>query len=251
MLWHSLACWYDWHFVFIELSNMKRACVCMECRHGNTIGGVIIDAGKFDWANGNFPLFTEPSPAYHGLNFAKALGPIAFIIRCRVESMRDMGSCQHPMGAFLLIQGLETLSLRAERHCANALRLAEWLEASPLVKWVSYAGLKSHDYHERASKVLKNGFGSVLCFGLKGGKEEGARFIDSCQISSHLANVGDCRTLVIHPASTTHQQLSDSEQLDSGVTPDLIRVSVGIEHIDDIIEDFECALKSATSKPSR
>eukprot|EP01135_Chromosphaera_perkinsii_P009275 Nk52_evm27s1705 gene=Nk52_evmTU27s1705 len=214
--------------------------------HGNTIGGVIIDGGKFDWANGNFPLFTEPSPAYHGLNFAKTFGAIAFIIRCRVESMRDMGSCQHPMGTFLLLQGLETLSLRAERHCSNALALAQFLKNHNDVAWVSYPGLKEHEHHERAAKLMPRGCGSVLCFGLKGGREEGAKFIDACHLASHLANVGDSRTLVIHPSSTTHQQLSDQEQLETGVSPDLIRVSVGYEHIDDIKADFDQALKCAT-----
>ncbi|BAZ37045.1 O-acetylhomoserine/O-acetylserine sulfhydrylase [Calothrix sp. NIES-4101] len=218
--------------------------------HGTSIGGVIVDSGKFDWGNGKFPLFTEPSPSYHGLNFQEVFGVdsqfgnIAFIIRARVEGLRDIGATLSPFNAFLLLQGLETLSLRVERHASNALELARWLEQQPQVAWVNYPGLPNHPYHERAKKYLRNGFGGVLNFGIKGGLEAGRAFINQVKLASHLANVGDAKTLVIHPASTTHQQLSDSEQLSAGVTPDLVRVSVGIEHIDDIKEDFEQAFRA-------
>ncbi|KAJ1560434.1 Homocysteine synthase [Nowakowskiella sp. JEL0078] len=217
--------------------------------HGNTIGGIVIDGGKFPWNNGKFPQFTEPSPGYHGLRFWDVFGPegpfkanIAYGIRLRVEQLRDFGPAQNPFGSFLLIQGLETLSLRAQRHVDNALELAQWLKTRPEVAWVSYAGLEDHPSHKLAKQYLKHGFGGVLTFGVKGGLEAGKAFINNVQISSHLANVGDVRTLVIHSASTTHQQLSEEEQHASGVTSDLIRVSVGIEHIDDIKDDFEHAL---------
>lgn len=219
--------------------------------HGTTIGGVIVDGGTFPWDNGRFPSFTEPSPAYHGLNFWETFGPdgvlganVAFIIRARVEGLRDLGPAQNPFGSFLLLQGLETLSLRVDRSCQNALAVAKWLEEQPQVSWVSYPGLESHPYHERASKLLKNGFGAVLAFGVKGGVDAGRAFVDNVQLASHLANVGDAKTLVIHPASTTHQQLAAEEQLAAGVTPDLVRISVGIEHIDDIREDFAQALSN-------
>lgn len=220
--------------------------------HGTSIGGVIVDSGKFDWGNGKFPLFTEPSPGYHGLNFQEVFGKgsqfgnIAFIIRARVEGLRDLGAALSPFNAFLLLQGLETLSLRVERHINNALELAKWLEQQEQVAWVNYPGLPNHPYHERAKKYLRHGFGGVLNFGIKGGLEAGKAFISNVKLASHLANVGDAKTLVIHPASTTHQQLSDSEQISAGVTPDLVRVSVGIEHIDDIKEDFEQAFKKVT-----
>mgnify|MGYP000044194003 FL=1 len=216
--------------------------------HGTSIGGVIVDAGNFNWGNGNFPVFTEPSPAYHGLNFWETFGPdspfgnIAFAIRARVEALRDFGSAPSPFNSFLLLQGLETLSLRTERHCENALDLANWLREQDVVDWVNYTGLEDHPYHERAKKYLNEGkFGAVLTFGVKGGFDSARTFIENVEVASHLANVGDAKTLVIHPASTTHQQLSDEEQASSGVEPDLIRVSVGIEHIDDIKEDFEVA----------
>ncbi|MGC9503062.1 O-acetylhomoserine aminocarboxypropyltransferase/cysteine synthase family protein [Baaleninema sp.] len=215
--------------------------------HGTSIGGVIVDSGKFDWGNGKFPVFTEPSPGYHGLNFYETFGPngpfgnIAFIIRARVEGLRDLGPCLSPFNAFLLLQGLETLSLRVDRHTQNALALAQWLNEHPQVEWVSYPGLSDHPYHERAKKYLKHGFGCVLSFGIKGGMEAGRTFINNVKLASHLANVGDAKTLVIHPTSTTHQQLSEEEQKAAGITPEMVRVSVGLEHIDDIKADFEQA----------
>ncbi len=219
--------------------------------HGTTIGGVIVDGGTFPWDNGRFPTFTEPSPGYHGLNFWETFGPdgvvganVAFIIRARVEGLRDIGACQNPFGSFLLLQGLETLSLRVQRSCDNAHDLALWLQARDEVEWVSYPGLSDHPYHEAATKYLRNGYGAVLSFGVRGGKEAGQAFVNSVKLASHVANVGDAKTLVIHPSSTTHQQLSTTEQLASGVTDDLIRVSVGIEHIDDICADFAQALES-------
>ncbi len=223
--------------------------------HGTSIGGVIIDSGKFNWGNGNFPIFTEPSPGYHGLKFWEVFGSggtfgnIAFIIRARVEQLRDLGNCQSPFNSFLLLQGLETLSLRVERICENALKLAQWLKKQPLVSWVSYPGLPDHPYHANAKRYLRpNHFGGIIVFGIKGGVEAGKTFIDNLHLASLLANVGDAKTLVIHPASTTHQQLSEKEQIESGVTPDLVRVSVGIEHIDDIIEDFDIALSKVQTK---
>lgn len=219
--------------------------------HGTSIGGVIVDAGSFNWGNGKFPMFTEPAPGYHGLNFWETFGPegpfgnIAFIIRARVEGLRDMGPCSTPFNAFLFLQGLETLSLRVDRHCQNAMTLATWLQQHESVTWASYPGLADHPYHEQASKYLRGGFGSVLAFGIKGGAEAGAKFIDSVKLASHLANVGDAKTLVIHPATTTHQQLTSDEQRQSGVEEDLVRVSVGIEHVDDIKEDFEQAFSQA------
>lgn len=215
--------------------------------HGTSIGGVIVDSGKFDWGNGKFPVFTEPAPGYHGLNFQEVFGPqgswgnIAFIIRARVEGLRDLGPTLSPFNAFLLLQGLETLSLRVQRHVDNALELAQWLKQHPKVEWVNYLGLPEHPYHERAKKYLQHGFGGVLNFGIKGGLDAGRSFINQVKLASHLANVGDAKTLVIHPASTTHQQLTDTEQISAGVLPDLVRVSVGIEHIDDIKGDFEQA----------
>ena len=219
--------------------------------HGTSIGGVIIDGGNFNWGNGRYPLFSEPSPGYHGLNFWEVFGSdgpfgnIAFAIRARVEGLRDFGSSQSPFNSFLLIQGLETLSLRVERHNLNALKLAHYLQQHEDVDWVNFTGLESHPNHSRAKKYFtKDHFGSVLTFGVKGGYDSAKNFINNVKLASHLANVGDAKTLVIHPASTTHQQLTDTEQTASGVKPDLIRVSVGIEHIDDIIEDFELAFQS-------
>jgi O-acetylhomoserine (thiol)-lyase len=220
--------------------------------HGTSIGGVIVDSGKFDWGSGNFPIFTEPSPGYHNLNFwdvfgsKSQFGNIAFIIRARVEQLRDIGAALSPFNAFLFLQGLETLSLRAERHNENALKLAKYLSKHKQVEWVWYPGLENHPYHESAKKYLRQGqFGGVLSFGLKGGVTAGKKFVESTKLASLLANVGDAKTLVIHPASTTHQQLSDAEQRSSGVVPELVRVSTGIEHIDDILADFEQAITEA------
>jgi O-acetylhomoserine/O-acetylserine sulfhydrylase len=219
--------------------------------HGNTIGGIIIDSGNFPWNNGNFPEFTSPSPGYHGLNFWEAFGPdgalganVAFIIRARVEGLRDFGPAQNPFGSFLLLQGLETLSLRAQRHVENTLDLSNWLKKNNNVEWVNYPGLEEHDSHKFAKQYLTNGFGGVLSFGIKGGLKSGENFINKVKLASHLANVGDAKTLVIHPASTTHQQLNDAEKKSSGVSDDLIRVSVGLENIDDIKADFEQAFNN-------
>jgi O-acetylhomoserine (thiol)-lyase len=217
--------------------------------HGTTIGGVIVDGGNFNWGNGKFPQFTEPSEGYHGLKFWDVFGEgnplglpnIAFIIRARVEGLRDYGTSQSPFNSFLLLQGIETLSLRAQRHGDNALALAQWLEKHPAVEYVIYPGLESSPYHGLAKKYLTNGYGGVLQVGIKGGKEKAAALIEALQLASHLANVGDAKTLVIHPASTTHEQLGEAEQLASGVKPNQIRVSVGIEHIEDIKADFEQA----------
>lgn len=221
--------------------------------HGTSIGGVIVDAGTFNWGNGKFPLFSEPSPGYHGLNFWEVFGSngpfgnIAFAIRARVEGLRDIGASQSPFNAFLLLQGLETLSLRVQRHVDNAFALAQWLQTQSQVAWVSYPGLPDHPYHGLARKYLRHGFGGVLTFGVKGGASAATKVIDAFKLASHLANVGDAKTLVIHPAGTTHQQLSETEQQASGVTPDLIRVSVGIEHIDDIKDDFAQALAQVSA----
>lgn len=224
--------------------------------HGTSIGGVIVDGGNYNWGNGKFPQFTEPSEGYHGLKFWDIFGEgnplglpnIAFAIRARVEGLRDFGPSLSPFNSFLLLQGLETLSLRVQRHVDNALNLAQWLEAHPQVEFVWYPGLKSSPYHELAKKYLTNGFGGVLNFGIKGGVENGRKFIDSLKLVSHLANVGDAKTLAIHPASTTHEQLSDAERAASGVLPNLVRISVGIEHIDDIKADFEQAFAAVFAK---
>ena len=215
--------------------------------HGTSIGGVIIDAGNYNWGNGKFPQFTEPSEGYHGLIFNDVFGiggpfgNIQFIIRARVEGLRDFGPSQAPFNSWLNIQGLETLSLRVQRHVDNALQLAKWLEQQPQVASVNYPGLESSPYHELAKKYLKNGFGGVLSFEIKGSKEQASRLINNLKLVSHLANVGDAKTLIIQPSATTHQQLSDEEQLAAGVTPASLRVAVGIEHIDDIKADFEQA----------
>ncbi len=217
--------------------------------HGTSIGGVIVDGGNYNWGNGKFPQFTEPSEGYHGLKFWDVFGEgnplglpnIAFIIRARVEGLRDFGSSQSPFNSFLLLQGLETLSLRMERHSQNALALAQWLEAHELVDYVLYPGLESSTYYSLAKKYLLNGFGGIVNFGVKGPKENASKFIDSLKLISHLANVGDAKTLAIHPASTTHEQLNEEEQKASGVLPNLVRISVGIEHIEDIKADLEQA----------
>ncbi|KAJ3481147.1 hypothetical protein NLG97_g7896 [Lecanicillium saksenae] len=215
--------------------------------HGTTVGGVIVDSGKFDWgANAaRFPQFVEPSEGYHGLKFWESFGAISFIIRARVEIVRDLGAYLNAFAAQQLLLGTETLSLRAERHAQNALALAQYLEKSPKVSWVSYPGLESHPSHETAKKYLKRGFGGVLSFGVKGGGADGAKVVDNFKLISNLANVGDAKTLAIHPWTTTHEQLSDEEKASSGVTEDLIRISVGIEHIDDIIADFEQSFAAA------
>ena len=216
--------------------------------HGTSIGGVIVDGGNFNWANGKFPMFTEPSEGYHGLRFWEVFGAdgpfgnIAFIIRARVEGLRDYGAAMSPFNAFLLIQGLETLSLRVQRTVDNAMALANWLEGHSMVERVWYPGLSHHPRHEIAKKYLKNGFGGVLAFTIKGDKEAATKLVDNLQLISHLANVGDAKTLIIQPSATTHQQLTNAEQLAAGVFPTLLRISVGIEHIDDIIGDLEQSL---------
>ncbi|KAI1298649.1 Cys/Met metabolism PLP-dependent enzyme-domain-containing protein [Xylaria venustula] len=217
--------------------------------HGTTIGGVIVDSGKFDWgANAaRFPHMVEPSDGYHGLKFWETFGPITFIIRARVEILRDLGACLNPFAAQQLLLGIETLSLRAERHAQNALALAKYLESSSYVSWVSYPGLESHGSHAVAKKYLKRGFGGVLSFGVKGGGAAGSQIVDGFKLISNLANVGDSKTLAIHPWTTTHEQLSDEERISSGVSEDLIRISVGTEHIDDIIADFEQSFKKAAA----
>ncbi len=216
--------------------------------HGTVIGGVVVDSGKFDWAAS--PRFHEdfvaPDPSYHGVSYTQAFGPLAFILKLRVQGLRDIGPALSPFNAFQLIQGLETLPLRIERHSQNALAVAEWLQDRPEIEWVSYPGLPSHPTHEVARRTLTGGFGGIITFGIKGGVEAGRRLIDSVKLFSLLANVGDAKSLIIHPASTTHQQLNDEEQIASGVTPDLIRLSVGIEHIDDILADLDQALRAAT-----
>jgi len=214
--------------------------------HGTSIGGAIVDSGKFNWANGRYPELTEPDPSYHGVKYVENFGNLAYILKARVQFLRDMGSCMSPFNAFLFLQGIETLHLRMLRHSENALKLAQWLENHKLVGWVNYPGLPSHPDYKLAKKYMPAGQGAILGFGIKGGREAGIKFINSVKLASHLANIGDSKTLVIHPASTTHQQLNEAEQLAAGVTPDYVRVSVGTEHIDDIIADFEDALiKSA------
>ncbi|MCS6821257.1 MAG: O-acetylhomoserine aminocarboxypropyltransferase/cysteine synthase [Microscillaceae bacterium] len=224
--------------------------------HGTSIGGVIVDSGKFNWGNGKFPLFTEPSEGYHGLKFWEVFGEgnplglpnIAFIIRARVEGLRDYGTALSPFNAFLFLQGLETLSLRMQRHVDNALALAQWLEQHEQVESVNYPGLPSSPYHHLAKKYLRNGFGGVLSFDIKGGKPAAELFVNSLKLTSHLANVGDAKTLIIHPASTTHQQLSEADQIAAGVRPANLRVSVGLEHIEDIKADFEQAFAKVAEK---
>ncbi|MEW6009557.1 MAG: O-acetylhomoserine aminocarboxypropyltransferase/cysteine synthase [Candidatus Omnitrophota bacterium] len=213
--------------------------------HGNSLGGIIVDSGKFDWDNAKFPLISEPDPSYHGIDFIEALKPlgnIAYIIKARVTLLRDLGPAMSPFNAFLFLQGLETLHLRMPRHSENALKVAQYLEKHKKVSWVNYPGLGSSTEKERTKRYLSKGAGAILGFGIKGGLAAGKKFIDSLQLISHLANVGDAKTLAIHPATTTHQQLSEEEQLATGVTPDFVRLSVGLEHIDDIIADIEEAL---------
>jgi len=211
--------------------------------HGTSIGGAIVDSGKFDWTNGRYPDLTEPDPSYHGIKYVESFCELAYIIKARVQFLRDMGACMSPFNAFLFLQGLETLHLRMPRHSENALKLSQWLEKQTEVNWVNYPGLQSHPDYELARKYLPEGQGAILGFGIKGGRQAGVKFIENVKLASHLANIGDSKTLVIHPASTTHQQLTEAEQLAAGVTDDYIRVSVGTEHIDDIIADFEQALR--------
>jgi O-acetylhomoserine (thiol)-lyase len=217
--------------------------------HGTSIGGVIVDSGKFDWGNSNFPDFTSPDPSYHGLvlwDLPEPLKSMSFILKARLQMMRDIGACMSPFNAFLFLQGLETLHLRMERHSDNAMKVARFLEEHPCVSWVSYPGLPSHPTHETAKKYHKGGrYGAIIGFGIKGGYEAGKQFINELKLFSLLANIGDAKSLVIHPASTTHQQLTPEEQLETGVTPDFIRLSVGIEDIEDIIADLDQALRKA------
>ena len=216
--------------------------------HGTAIGGVVVDSGKFDWAaSPRFKAdFVDPDPSYHGVSYTGAFGNLAFILKLRVTLLRDLGPALSPFNSFLFLQGLESLPLRIERHSSNALAVARWLEGNPAVSWVSYPGLASHPAHKFAAKYLSGGFGGVVTFGLKGGVEAGRKLIDSVKLFSLLANVGDAKSLIIHPASTTHQQLSAQDQAASGVTPELVRISVGIEHVDDIIADLEQAIGAAT-----
>jgi len=218
--------------------------------HGTAIGGIIVDSGKFDWNNGKFPGLTTPDPSYHGVVYTEAVGPLAYIIKARVQLQRDIGAAVAPFNAFLFLQGLETLHLRIERHSENALAVARYLASHPAVEWVNYPGLEGNSQYELAQKYLPKGAGAILTFGIRGGVNEGKRFIESLKLFSHLANVGDSKSLVIHPASTTHQQLSEAEQLAAGVTPGLVRLSVGTESIDDIISDLEQALQKIASPSS-
>ena len=219
--------------------------------HGTTIGGVIVDGGKFDWkASGRFPSFVNPDPSYHGMSYTEAFGPIAFILKCRVEGLRDTGAAISPFSSFLLLQGLETLHLRMERHSQNALAVAKHLESHPGVEWVNYPGLASSKYYARAQKYMPTGQSALLTFGIKGGFEAGKTLINSVKLFSHVANIGDSKSLIIHPASTTHSQLSVAEQADTGVTPELVRLSVGTEDIRDILADLDQAITAATGTAS-
>ena len=213
--------------------------------HGTSIGGIIVDSGTFDWANGNFPEFTEPDPSYHGLRFHEAFGGLAYILKARVELLRDLGPALSPFNAFLILQGVETLGLRVQRHSDSALTVARYLESHPAVEWVNYPGLPSHPTHDLAKKYLHHGFGAILGFGIKGGKDAAVTFINAVELFSHLANIGDAKSLVIHPASTTHEQLTPQEQKDTGVTDDFVRLSVGLEDLDDIIADLAQALEAS------
>ena len=215
--------------------------------HGTAIGGIVVDGGTFDWkASGRFPDFVEPDPSYHGVSYVEAVGNLAFIIKLRVQVLRDTGGALSPFNSFLFLQGLETLPLRIERHASNALTVANWLQQDPRVTWVSYPGLASHPAHANARRYLTGGFGGVLAFGIRGGREAGKALIDNVKLFSLLANVGDAKSLIIHPATTTHQQLSAEDQLSTGVTEDLVRLSIGLEHVDDIIADLDQGLAIAT-----
>ena len=212
--------------------------------HGTSIGGIIVDSGRFQW-NEKFPALTEPSPGYHGMKFTEVFGNLAFIIKARVEGLRDFGPCVSPFNSFLILQGIETLKFRMQQHSRNALEVAGWLEKNPAVSWVKYPGLKSSPFHKLARKYLPLGQGAVMTFGIKGGLEAGRKLIDSVKLFSHLANLGDAKSLIIHPASTTHQQLSDEQQLEAGVSKDLVRLSVGVEDVEDIIWDLDQAITAS------
>lgn len=213
--------------------------------HGTSIGGIIVDSGKFDWSKGKFPELVEPDPSYHHLKFVETFGNLAYILKARVQLLRDLGPALSPFNAFQILQGIETLSLRMQRHCDNALKVAQFLEGHPAVTWVNYPGLSSHPTHALAGKYLQHGFGAIVGFGIKGGAQAGIRFINAVKLLSHLANIGDAKSLVIHPASTTHQQLTPAEQLETGVTEDFIRLSIGLETVEDIIADIDQALQAS------
>jgi len=215
--------------------------------HGTSIGGIIVDSGKFPWSD-KYPAVTRPSPGYHGMVFSEVFGPLAWIIKVRVEGLRDFGPCMSPFNSFLFIQGIETLKFRMEAHSMNALAVAQWLQKQPAITWVKYPGLKDSPYYQLSRKYLPEGQGSIVTFGIKGGTEAGRKLIDNVKIFSHLANLGDAKSLIIHPASTTHQQLNDSQQLEAGVTKDLVRISVGIEDVDDLIWDLEQAIAASQAK---
>jgi O-acetylhomoserine (thiol)-lyase len=215
--------------------------------HGTAIGGIVVDSGKFDWTDKKFSLYNQPDDSYHGIRWAHDLGelsPVAYAVRMRLVPLRNLGACISPDNAWIFLQGIETLPLRMERHCLNAMSVAEYLEKHPKVEWVRYPGLTGDPSHEVAKKYLRRGFGGMVVFGIKGGQKAGARFIENLRLFSHLANVGDAKSLALHPSSTSHSQLSEEEQKESGLTPDLVRLSIGIEHIDDIIDDLEQALEN-------
>jgi len=235
-----LCCPFEWGADIVTHSTTK-----FIGGHGTSIGGVIVDSGKFNWGkSGRFRNFTEPDPAYHNVIYAEDFGPAAFISKARAGILRDFGACQQPIASWWFLQGLETLSLRMDQHCKNAQRVAEFLEKHPKVEWVTYSGLQNHPDHQRAKRYLPKGAGAMMGFGVKGGREAGARFIDSLQLFSHVANLGDVKSMAIHPASTTHSQLSDEEQRAAGVSPDFIRLSVGLEDIEDILWDLDQALNA-------
>ncbi len=212
--------------------------------HGTSIGGIIVDSGKFAWTD-KYPAITKPSPGYHGMVFSDVFGPLAYIIKVRVEGLRDFGPCISPFNSFLFIQGIETLKFRMEQHSRGALQVAQWLQTNPAITWVKYPGLKDSPYYKLSQKYLPAGQGSIVTFGIKGGSEAGRRLIDSVKLFSHLANLGDAKSLIIHPSSTTHQQLNEAQQLDAGVTPDLVRISVGIEDVEDLIWDLDQAISAS------
>jgi len=235
-----LCCPFEWGADIVTHSTTK-----FIGGHGTSIGGVIVDSGKFNWGkSGRFRNFTEPDPAYHNVIYAEDFGPAAFISKARAGILRDFGACQQPIASWWFLQGLETLSLRMDQHCKNAQRVAEFLEKHPKVEWVTYSGLQNHPDHQRAKRYLPKGAGAMMGFGVKGGREAGARFIDSLQLFSHVANLGDVKSMAIHPASTTHSQLSDEEQRAAGVSPDFIRLSIGLEDIEDILWDLDQALQA-------